>query len=95
MLDTLYLEAGKHIDHKVKMNLSLITRKCKKPKRSKPSDTLYLHWKFHPNGIQRHTLRKLYGAILEGHSGFENLVIAMSRPNNIQDTLMSNNFVRT
>ena len=94
-LDALYLEAGKHIDRKLELRQPLITRKCKKPKLSKIGDTLYLHWQFHPNGIKRHTLRELYRALLDGHTGFEKLVIAVSRPENIQDTLMSNNFERT
>ena len=93
VLDTLFLAAGKHIDDKIMRNIPLIIRKCKEPSISELGDTLYMHWQYHPRGIQRHTLRKLYRALLEGHTGFQKLVVAVSRPPNLRDTLMSNNFI--
>ena len=46
-------------------------------------------------GVQRRTLRKLYRALLEGHAGFKKLVVAVSRPQNLCDTLMNNGFIST
>ena len=93
VLDTLFLAAGKHIDDKIMRKIPLIIRKCKEPGISELGDTLYLHWQYHPRGIQRHTLRKLYKTLLEGHTGFQKLVVAVSIPPNLRDTLMSNDFI--
>jgi len=50
--------------------------------------TLYLHWKFHPNGISRETLRAIYDATLSQCNPFHNgMVIAMSRPKNLSELL--------
>ena len=91
-LDALFLAAGKHIDAKIDADIPLVKRKCREPKLGSIGDTLFLHWQYHPRGIQRHTLRKLYDNLLHGHTGFTKLVVALSRPPNIRDTLMSNDF---
>jgi hypothetical protein len=50
--------------------------------------SLYLHWKYHPEGIQRETLRKIYEATLKSCNPFQQgMTIAMSRPKNLRDLL--------
>jgi len=52
------------------------------------SDTLYLHWLWHPRCIAKPKLRLLYKNTLQEHSGFKNLIICYSRPKNLRDSLM-------
>jgi hypothetical protein len=50
--------------------------------------SLYLHWEYHPNGIQRKTLRELYQDTLEACNPFrKGMIVAMSRPKNLRDLL--------
>jgi hypothetical protein len=49
--------------------------------------SLYLHWKYHPEGIQRETLRAIYIATLKDCNPFQGLTIAMARPKNLRDLL--------
>jgi hypothetical protein len=49
--------------------------------------TLYIHWNFHPKGIQRQTLRKLYNNTLKDIIPFERMQVAISRPRNLRDIL--------
>lgn len=49
---------------------------------------LYIHWQYHPNGIQRHTLREIYNATLEACNPFQKgMIVAMSRPKNLREML--------
>jgi len=41
-------------------------------------NTLYLHWKYNPKGIQRNTIHRLYNELLKPHLDFTEMVIAMS-----------------
>jgi hypothetical protein len=41
-------------------------------------DTLYLHWKYNPKGIQQNTIHRLYNELLNPHLDFTEMVIAMS-----------------
>ncbi len=49
--------------------------------------TLYIHWPFHPHGIQRHTIRQLFNTILQPYLPFNRMQVAMSRPKNLKDVL--------
>jgi len=51
------------------------------------TQTLYLHWSYHPYGIQRTKLRQLYTEYLAPVLNYDKLVIAMSRPRNLKDLL--------
>jgi hypothetical protein len=48
---------------------------------------LYLHWRYSANGLGRNTLRHLYNKHLLGHDGFDEMVVAFSRPKNLGDLL--------
>jgi hypothetical protein len=52
------------------------------------NDTLYLHWKYNPKGIQQNTIHRLYNELLKSHLKFTKMVIAMSRPTNLKDLLV-------
>jgi hypothetical protein len=52
-----------------------------------PSDTLYLHWPFHPNGLTRQDVRRLYDNTLRPTLDYDNMQIATSRPKNLNDIL--------
>jgi hypothetical protein len=54
---------------------------------SDTNDTLYLHWQYHPNGIQRTTLRQLYDMHLAPFLDYKDMVVAMSSPKNLKDLL--------
>jgi len=47
----------------------------------------YLHWQYHPKGIQRAKIRQLYDRHLAQVLGYVNMVITMSRPINLKDIL--------
>ena len=49
--------------------------------------SLYLHWKYHPEGIQRETLRAIYNTTLKDCNPFQGMTIAMARPKNLRDLL--------
>jgi len=44
------------------------------------SNTLFFHLPYHPKGIQRQTVRRLFNSILQPHVPFENMQVAISRP---------------
>jgi hypothetical protein len=81
-----FLKAAEITDKK-----QLITSQQKATAESSDAITnrsLYLHWEFHPKGIQRDTLRAIYDATLSHCNPFHNgMVIAMSRPKNLRDLL--------
>lgn len=54
---------------------------------SNNNNTLYIHWKHHPNDIKKKTLRALYNNTLQGKDSFEHMRIAVSRPHNLRDLL--------
>jgi len=51
------------------------------------TDTLYLHWPFHPNGLNRQLIRRLYDNTLKPVLDYDNMQIAFSRPKNLRDLL--------
>jgi len=58
-----------------------------KRKTTDTSNTLYIHCPYHPNGIQRQTIRRLYNAILKEYLPFDRMQVAISRPKNLRDVL--------
>jgi hypothetical protein len=55
--------------------------------KSQSDSTLFIHWKFHPSDISRNTIRNIYNNTLRGHDNFDNMKIAVSRPQNLRDIL--------
>jgi hypothetical protein len=58
--------------------------------RAKPNDpdnVIFIHKTFHPHGIQRKDIRRLYQRILEPHLNGEKMTVAISRPTNLRDVL--------
>jgi hypothetical protein len=49
-------------------------------KPSDPDNIIFIHKTYHPNGIQRKDIRRLYQSILEPHLDFEKMTVAISRP---------------
>jgi hypothetical protein len=56
-------------------------------KHTNTKNTLCIHWKYHPAGIKKETIRKIYNETLKKHNNFDKMVIAMSRPKNLRDLL--------
>jgi len=48
------------------------------------NETLFIHWEYHPHGIQRSDIRRLYGTT---SLPYKNMKIAISRPPNLTDIL--------
>jgi hypothetical protein len=42
---------------------------------------------FHPNGLQRTDIRRLYKQILEPVLPYDKMIVAMARPSNLRDVL--------
>jgi hypothetical protein len=82
--------------HKIEALVPLITQAAltlkhhytitKQPNNS-DQNTLYIHWPYHPHGIQRHTIRQLFNNILQPHIPFDKIQVAISRPKNLKDIL--------
>ena len=49
--------------------------------------TIFLHWEYHPKGIKRPVLRKLFDTYLAPVLDYEKMVVAVSRPPNLKDLL--------
>jgi len=73
----LFIQAAQHIDNKASKKL---------PRDN--SSTIYLHWTWHPRDISKSKLRLLFNKTLKEKCGFNNLIIAYSRPKNLRDCLM-------
>jgi len=50
-------------------------------------DTLFIHWTFHPNGLQRRDIRDIYNATLKQDLEYDKMTVAIARPRNLQDLL--------
>jgi hypothetical protein len=72
------MQATNSLDHQ----LSILD-----PQNTNNSSTLYVHWPYHPHGIQRHTIRRLYNDILQPLIPFDKMQVAISRPKNLRDIL--------
>jgi hypothetical protein len=51
------------------------------------TNTLYIHWRYHPHGIQRSDLRSLYNETLKPILNYNKIIVAISRPKNLRDVL--------
>ena len=51
------------------------------------SSTLYIHWRYHPAGIQRSDIRQIYNKTLQPYLPYDNMRVAISRPTNLRDRL--------
>ncbi len=52
------------------------------------TNTLYLHWPYHPKGLQRQQIRHLYDTILKPTLlEYYNMQIVVSCPKNLRDLL--------
>jgi hypothetical protein len=74
-IEQLFREAAKKLDSFIQQ-------------RKSNSDTLYLHWTWHPRCITKPKLPLLYKSTLQWHSGFSNLIMCYSRSKNLRDCLM-------
>ncbi len=69
--------------HQAAINLSTKTATPSFPNTNTQNNnnTLYLHWKYNPKGIQQNTIHKLYNELLKPHLNFtKNGWIEISRP---------------
>jgi hypothetical protein len=67
-----------------------LTNQLSKLHRSKSNNednNLFIHWQFHPKGLQRQDIRQSFNSTLQSHTPFERMIIAMSRPKNLRDVL--------
>jgi hypothetical protein len=48
-----------------------------------PQDALFQHGEYHPRGVSRRDIRRIYKETLGNNSGFDHFVVAYSRPRNI------------
>jgi len=49
--------------------------------------TLYLHWTYHPHGLQRRHLRQTFDTTFKDTLPFNRMQVAISRPKNLKDIL--------
>jgi len=50
-------------------------------------ETLFIHWVFHPNGLQRTDIRNIYNDTLSKHLSYDKMTVAIARPRNLRDIL--------
>ena len=51
------------------------------------SSILYIHWTYHPNGLQRKDIRAAYNSTLKPLLDYDKMTVAISRPRNLRDEL--------
>jgi hypothetical protein len=84
-IKTIFLDAAAHIDSQEKANQG-DTPTATPPQEI--SSTLYIHWEYHPRGIERHSIRQMYNHTLSRHRGFDQMIVAFNQPRNLRDLLM-------
>ncbi len=52
-----------------------------------PDKTLFIHWKYHPHGLQNNDIRQAFDNTLKGFIPFNQMRIALSRQKNLRDIL--------
>jgi len=57
------------------------------PDNNDNQSTLFIHWPYHPYGIQRQTIRRIFIATLQPYIPFSEMQVAISRPKNLRDIL--------
>jgi hypothetical protein len=80
------IEAIEPILHQAALSISAPRITTTKDKKS-DENTLYIHRVFHPNGLQRTDIRRLYKQILEPVLPYDKMIVAMARPSNLRDVL--------
>ena len=50
-------------------------------------NTRFIHWTFHPNGLQRKDIRDVYNATLKQDLEYDKMTVAIARPCNVRDLL--------
>jgi len=50
-------------------------------------NTLYIHWRYHPNGLQCSDIRQIFDKPLHSHLPYDSMRIAISRSKNLRDML--------
>jgi len=58
------------------------------PRNTDNHSTLFIHWPFHPYGIQRQTIRRIFNEILQPYIPFNKMQVAISQPKNLRDILI-------
>jgi hypothetical protein len=58
------------------------------PTAVEPQDALFQHGEYHPRGVPRRDIRRIYKETLGNDSDFDRFVVAYSRPRNIRDALI-------
>ncbi len=58
---------------------------------SNTDNTLFIHWRHHPNDISKKTIRTIYNNTLQGKDTFNHMRIVTSRPKNLRDMLCHTN----
>jgi hypothetical protein len=66
--------------------IKLDTTKVHKDKHNN-DNTLFIHWTFHPNGLQRKDIRDAFNATLQNHLDYSKATVAIARPHNLKDIL--------
>jgi hypothetical protein len=57
------------------------------PDNNDNQSTLFIHWPYHPYGIQRQTIQRIFIATLQPYIPFSKMQVAISRPKNLRDIL--------
>jgi len=57
------------------------------PATKESANTLYIHWDYHPHGLQRGALHKIFNDTLSQSLDFTKMQVAISRPKNLRDAL--------
>ncbi len=61
--------------------------------KDKPN-TLYIHQRYHPNGLQRTDIRALYNATLKPYLDYDTMTVAISRPHNLREVLTKTSLLK-
>ena len=80
-ISKLFLEAADKIDQGLRKNSNQTVK-------ATTASSLFFHVQFHPRGLSRKTIRTTYTRYCEGHTNFNRLTIAYSRPPNLRNALI-------
>jgi hypothetical protein len=56
---------------------------------------LYIHWTYHPHGLQRKDIRAAYNSTLKPLLDYDKMTVAISRPRNLRDELTKTKLAAT
>jgi hypothetical protein len=69
------------------MATSLDTAAIHRQKIEDEDETLFIHWTYHPKGLQRNDIRRIFNETFQPHLKYKKVTIAISRPKNLKDIL--------